>query len=210
MYRLSPVKRKEVLAMTRKRDIPGESDDAIFTALYFGAEQTQLPHEPSYDVDRGLQRFSAWLDDQPGQAQTPAEDHAAPSQKRPVRPGGSFFRRARVVSREPATAEELRERLIQLDRLIELKALDPKQAAVNVREEKAARMLIDAIADIPQACLRLGSVLVVKYQDAGGSVLLTRNLSQLEMHALERFPEILENPSQALEALAEAAASDDD
>jgi len=38
-------------------------DDAIFTALYFGAEQTRLPHEPTYDVERGLQRFSAWLDD---------------------------------------------------------------------------------------------------------------------------------------------------
>lgn len=117
---------------------------------------------------------------------------------------GSIFRRAKAVAMEAATSEELRERLIQLERLIELNVLESKQAAVNVREAQAARMLIDSIADVPQACLRLGSVLVVKYQDGGGPVLLTRNLSQLEMHALERFPEIQKNPRQVLDALATA------
>ena len=34
---------------------------------------------------------------------------------------------------EAATSQELRERLIQLERLIELNVLDSKQAAVNVR-----------------------------------------------------------------------------
>ena len=117
---------------------------------------------------------------------------------------GSIFRRAKAVAREVATAQELRERLIQLERVIELNVLDSKQAAVNVREAQAARMLIDGIGDVPQACLRLGSVLVVKYQDAGGPVLLTRNLSQLEMHALDRFPEIQKNPRQVFDALATA------
>jgi hypothetical protein len=117
---------------------------------------------------------------------------------------GSIFRQAKAVAMEAATSQELRERLAQLERLIELSVLDSKQAAVNVREAQAARMLIDAIADVPQACLRLGSVLVLKYQDAGGPVLLTRNLSQLEMHALERFPEIQKNPRQVLDALATA------
>jgi hypothetical protein len=39
-------------------------DDAFLTALYLEAEQTRLPHEPPYDVDRGLRRFSAWLDEE--------------------------------------------------------------------------------------------------------------------------------------------------
>ena len=39
-------------------------DDAFLTALYLEAEQTRLPHEPPYDVDRGLRRFCAWLDDE--------------------------------------------------------------------------------------------------------------------------------------------------
>ena len=40
----------------------GAPDDAIFTALYNGAEQTRLPGEPAFDVELGLRRFSAWLD----------------------------------------------------------------------------------------------------------------------------------------------------
>lgn len=117
---------------------------------------------------------------------------------------GSIFRRAKAVAMEAATSEQLRERFIQLERIIELSLLESKQAAVDVQEAQAARMLIDSIANVPQACLRVGSVLVVKYQDAGGPVLLTRNLSKLEMHALERFPEIQKNPRQALDALATA------
>ena len=117
---------------------------------------------------------------------------------------GSIFRRAKAVAMEAATSQELRERRIQLERLIELSVLDSKQAAVNVQQAQAARLLIDSIADVPQACLRMGSVLVLKYQDAGGPVLLTRNLSQLEMHTLERFPEIQKNPRQVLDALATA------
>jgi hypothetical protein len=38
--------------------------DTILAALYLEAEQARLPHEPPYDVDRGLKRFSAWLDRQ--------------------------------------------------------------------------------------------------------------------------------------------------
>lgn len=116
------------------------------------------------------------------------------------------FRRAKAVAMEAATSQELTERLMQLERVIELNILESKQAAVNVREAQAARMLIDSVADIPQACLRLGSVLVVKYQDSGGPVLLSRNLSQLEVRALERFPEIQKNPRQVLDGLATAVA----
>jgi hypothetical protein len=36
--------------------------DTILTAFYLEAEQARLPHEPPYDVDRGLRRFNAWLD----------------------------------------------------------------------------------------------------------------------------------------------------
>jgi len=42
---------------------PGTPDDVI-AALYLEAEQVCLPHETPYDMDGGLQRFNAWLDDQ--------------------------------------------------------------------------------------------------------------------------------------------------
>lgn len=49
--------------MTSSHEGMSEPDDAIFTALYISAEQTDLPHHPPYDVDGGLQRFTAWLGD---------------------------------------------------------------------------------------------------------------------------------------------------
>ncbi len=42
----------------------GAPGDAVLAAFYLAAEQAPQPDEPSYHVDRGLQRFSAWLDDQ--------------------------------------------------------------------------------------------------------------------------------------------------
>jgi hypothetical protein len=45
-------------------DVPGARGDAFITALYLEAEKTRLLHEPSFDTDRGLQRFNAWLDGQ--------------------------------------------------------------------------------------------------------------------------------------------------
>lgn len=44
--------------------VTGAPGDMFLTALYLEAEQTHLPHEAPYDVDRGLQRFSTWLDDE--------------------------------------------------------------------------------------------------------------------------------------------------
>jgi hypothetical protein len=43
---------------------PGPPDDVLITALYLEAERTRLPHEPPYHVERGLQRFSTWLDNE--------------------------------------------------------------------------------------------------------------------------------------------------
>ncbi|WP_345626463.1 hypothetical protein [Rugosimonospora acidiphila] len=47
-------------------------------------------------------------------------------------------------------------------------------------------------------------MLIIKYQNEQGPVLLMRSLSQLEIRALERYPEIQMHPGKALEALSAA------
>ena len=47
----------------RSASAPGDAVLTALTAFYLAAEQAMQPDEPSFDVDRGLQRFSAWLDD---------------------------------------------------------------------------------------------------------------------------------------------------
>lgn len=43
---------------------PGAPEDALITALYLRAEQSSLPGQPAYEIEKGLRRFRAWLDDQ--------------------------------------------------------------------------------------------------------------------------------------------------
>jgi RNA polymerase sigma-70 factor (ECF subfamily) len=53
--------------MTRQPDSTPDPDDAVLAALYLTAEETHLPGDTVYDIDRGLQQFSEWLADQPQQ-----------------------------------------------------------------------------------------------------------------------------------------------
>ena len=58
--------------------------------------------------------------------------------------------------------------------------------------------------------MHVRSILLIKFADPHGPVLLTRSLSQVEIAALERCPEILRNPRTALQALGDAVDNLDD
>ena len=114
---------------------------------------------------------------------------------------GSIFRRSKAKAVEALGSKELQDRLVKVERALELEYLDIKQADVDVREAQAVANLIAALKDIPRACQRVGSILLIKYSVDDVPVLVSRPLSQLEMRALERYPEIQRVPEKALEAL---------
>lgn len=121
---------------------------------------------------------------------------------------GSVFRWEqwrRVLSRD-----EVADRLLKVERAVELTFLGAKQAEVDARQAQAFRDLVEALADVPRACVRIGSLLLTKFGLEDGPVVLARNLSPLEMIVLERYPEIQRNPEKALEMLATAVASEPD
>jgi hypothetical protein len=61
------------------------------------------------------------------------------------------------------------------------------------------------LGNITSACVRIGSMLIVKYPDSQGSdMVLVRQLSALELRTLERFPGIQRDPCNAIEMLAAA------
>lgn len=96
---------------------------------------------------------------------------------------------------------------MKVERGFELAQLDLRQAEVNAKEAEAVNSLLAGLEDVPRACIRIGSVLLVKYVLHGEQVVLIRNLTQVEMHALGRYPEIQRDPARALELLAAAIAS---
>ncbi|MEV4511376.1 hypothetical protein AB0K00_20665 [Dactylosporangium sp. NPDC049525] len=118
---------------------------------------------------------------------------------------GSFRWRTRAATRR--ARDELASRLIKVERMLELQHLDGRQADVDTKEAQAVAQLMEALKDVPRACMRVGSILIVKYVDAGAPVILVRNLSQPEIRLLEQYPEIQQNPANVLTALATAAAS---
>jgi signal recognition particle receptor subunit beta len=117
---------------------------------------------------------------------------------------GSIWRRARAKIKAGVTSDEVRTRLIKLERALELQQIDTHQADVDLKFSEAVAQLTTSLEAVPQACLRVGSLLYVKYTDETGPVLLVRTLSQKEIRTLERFPEIQMKPRHVLEALATA------
>ena len=113
-----------------------------------------------------------------------------------------FFRRSWAKIRKTATSSEAREIAAKAARAIEIHYLGSEQADIDQKVAEAQAKLIDSLADIPSACIRAGSILLIKYSGSNGPVLFTRNLSQLEISILEKFPEIQRTPQTALDTLA--------
>lgn len=120
---------------------------------------------------------------------------------------GSLFRRSKAKAQQLLVSDEMRTRLVKVERALELAALDLKQAQVDQGEAEAVALLLAEVRDVPRVCIRAGSVLLAKFTTNQGPVVVVRTLSQLEIRALERFPEIQKNPERMLEALATAVDS---
>ncbi|MFF4574105.1 hypothetical protein [Streptomyces sp. NPDC001410] len=118
---------------------------------------------------------------------------------------GSIFRRSRAAAQ--VGMDELKSRLSKVERGLELAHLELRQAEVNTKESEAVSNLLTALEGTERACVQIGSVFLVKYVANGRQVVLVRNLTQLEMHALTTYPEILTRPEAALQALATAMSS---
>jgi hypothetical protein len=117
---------------------------------------------------------------------------------------GSIFRTSWARIKKVGRSAGMRDRLMKVERAIELAGLDVRQAEVDVMATQAVQNLLVALADVPSACVRLGSILLVKHSAPTGQIILARSLSQLEIRTLERFPEIQRQPDKVFEALAVA------
>jgi len=118
---------------------------------------------------------------------------------------GSFWRRAKAFFSKGVSTHEFQELQANVERAIALRAVDAPQSEVDLKTSEAVAQLVASVNEIPQACMRVGSILLVKYQDNIGPVLLIRTMSPLEVRALERFPEIQKDPRRAIDALVTAA-----
>jgi hypothetical protein len=118
---------------------------------------------------------------------------------------GSILRRSKAMAASVFADKSVQQRLQTLERLLELWQVDPRQAEVDQRTSDALSRMISSLENVPRACIRFGSLLIVKYQDESGSVLLSRQLSQPEIWAFEKYPELQSRPETIFDSLALAA-----
>ncbi|MFD0742045.1 hypothetical protein ACFQ1L_09300 [Phytohabitans flavus] len=118
---------------------------------------------------------------------------------------GSIWRRALATLRGRPSSSEVRDRLARVERALVLSSLEMKIADVDSKTASAVEQLIVSLTNVPEACLRVGSLLVIKYQDVSGPIIVARSLSVMEVRALERYPEIQTDPKRALQSLAVVA-----
>jgi hypothetical protein len=126
---------------------------------------------------------------------------------RPVIEHGSFVRRSLAKIKVALTSDEVRDLIAKAERAVEVRILDSEQADVDYKMAAAVSNIIAALADAPNACIQIGSILFIKYSGPQGSVVLSKNLSLKEIKTLERFPGIQKEPHNVLEYLAVAQES---
>jgi hypothetical protein len=118
---------------------------------------------------------------------------------------GSIWRAWRVKLKNGLTSDHVADRLAKVERALDLGFLDVKQAQVDSQEAQAVATLLQALETQERACIRIGSILLIKYTTpSAGGVVLSRNLTPAEMTALQRYPAIQRNPETVLEQLATA------
>jgi hypothetical protein len=107
---------------------------------------------------------------------------------------GSIFRRTKATIRGDLTEQALQHRLKTLERSFKSQQVDSRQADMGQEIYNAVSLLIKNLENVPRACIRIGSLLIAKYREGSEDILLIRELSQPEIMALEKYPELQAYP----------------
>ena len=121
---------------------------------------------------------------------------------------GSWWKSWFGKSKNAITSDELLDRLKKGERAIELAALDKAQSEVNKNNSEAAANLIGSLAEIDNAALQVGSLLIVKVTSGSTSSIHTRQLTNREMILLERNQSLLHKPTLIIEKLEQLSCED--
>lgn len=109
----------------------------------------------------------------------------------------SWFRRMGVRFHHAAGSDAVRRLGRELDRAVELRAVDEVQAKVDASQGEAVAKLLTALVTTPTALIQIGSVLLVKVNGTP----VVRNLTQTELVYLQRNPDTVRDPAACLDAL---------
>jgi hypothetical protein len=117
---------------------------------------------------------------------------------------GSWWKRALLRTKNFLTHDEVQDRFRKAEEALEVKYLDKPQAEANNLQAGAAAQLITALNTTHNACVQVGSLLLVKATDTDGKcAVIARTLTSDELRRIEENQAILKRPEEILEWLGE-------
>lgn len=115
---------------------------------------------------------------------------------------GSWIKRIIAKSQKVMTSDEVTDRLKEAEYGIEVNAVLKQQSEIDKNQSEALLNILKSVENVPNAAIRIGSLLVVKITPNEGDVnVQVRSLSIKELHLLNKKPELLHRPQQILTAL---------
>jgi hypothetical protein len=115
---------------------------------------------------------------------------------------GSWWKQIFYRTQDAVSQEHVQKRLTKVERAIQTNYLDKPQAEANEHQADAVSSLVNALKEVPDACIQVGSLLMVKTTSADGkSMVVARTLTAQELKLLEENQPMLRCPDRILEWL---------
>jgi hypothetical protein len=115
---------------------------------------------------------------------------------------GSWWKQIFYRTKDAISQEQVQKKLTKVEQAIQTNYLDKPQAEANAHQAAAVSSLITALKDIPDACIQVGSLLMVKTTSVEGKpMVLSRTLTAQELKLLEENQPMLRCPDRILEWL---------
>lgn len=115
---------------------------------------------------------------------------------------GSWWKQIFYLTKDAVSQERVQKRMTKIEQAIQDQYLNKPQAEANAHQAEAVSSLVNALKEIPDACIQVGSLLVVKTTGADGKpMVLARTLTAQELKLLEENQPMLRCPDRILEWL---------
>lgn len=115
---------------------------------------------------------------------------------------GSWWKQILYRTKDAISQKGVQKRLTKVERAVQANYLDKPQAEANAHQAGAVSSLVNALKEVPDACIQVGSLLMVKTTGADGkSMVLARTLTAEELKLLEENQPMLRCPDRILEWL---------
>ena len=115
---------------------------------------------------------------------------------------GSWRQSFRAKANDELAQQAILDRLIKLEHIVQTQLLNSQEGQANQQSATGAGAIINSLKNEPAAVVLMGSVLIVKTPGIDGyPVIAAKDLTAVELKALERQPDLLLDPLGILSRL---------